>query len=218
MSRRTRQNASQRPASRWRRIVLALAPDVVGLLATQGEVSLEALTAFQRWSADARPEDAQLVHDLEHKADEARVAVVTALRVALATPIDQEDLYVLAERCDHVVNAVKNIVSEAEALAWTPDIHAAEMAAALHDGMVELLEGFRDLARQPEQVGATADRVVRHARRVEHEYRTSMAELTTTVDLRGMFTCREFYRSYARAAETLVGVADRLWYAVLSGA
>ena len=203
--------------SRWSRIFLALAPDVVGLLVSQGNVSLDALAAFKRWSGDARPEDAQRLHDLEHDADAARVAVVSALRVALATPIDQEDLYVLSERCDHVVNAVKNIVSEAESLAWSPDAHASEMAEALHAGMAELVNGFADLTRAPDRAGETADRAVKHVRDVEHAYREAMGELATVADLREAFTAREFYRSYARAAETLNGVADRLWYAVLSG-
>jgi uncharacterized protein Yka (UPF0111/DUF47 family) len=207
----------QRP-SRWSRVVLALAPDVIGLLVRQGEVSLDALAAFQRWSADARPEDAQLVHDLEHAADDARSALVKSLRVALATPIDQEDLYILSERCDHVVNAAKNIVSEAESVSWTPDAHAAVMAEALHGGMAELVEGFRDLTRAPDHTEVSADHAISKGRDVEHEYRDAMGRLSTDPDLRAVVTAREFYRSYARAAETLVGVADRLWYAVLSGA
>ncbi|MGI8492233.1 MAG: DUF47 domain-containing protein [Acidimicrobiales bacterium] len=212
VSRRTR-----RPES-WRgRFFLAVAPDVVGVLVEQGQVSLQALEAFERWSAGGGVDHAQAVRDFEHAADVARLEVVRALRSALATPIDQEDLYVLSERCDHVVNSVKNIVGEAEALTWAPDAHAASMGGHLRVGMAELVEGFAHLQRDTDKTGDAADRAVTAARAVEHAYRSAMQQLGNMDDLRAVFTARELYRSYARTADVLAGVADRLWYAVLSG-
>ena len=201
----------------WRQFFLSAAPDVVGMLVAQGRVSLEALTVFEAWSSSGDASEADRVRALEGEADDARRLLVGALRTALATPIDQEDLYVLSERCDRVVNAVRNIVGEAQALAWIPDAAAAEMSSALRAGMDALVGGFAHLVDDPDRAGAAADDAVQHARAVEHTYRSAMAGLLSEADLRAVFTSRELYRSYARSGNLLAASADRLWYAVLSG-
>lgn len=207
----------RRGRNRWPGFILSAAPDVIGMLVAQGRVSLEALVAFEAWSSTGDANEVARVRALEHDADDARRTLTDALRRALATPIDQEDLYVLSERCDQIVNAVKNLVGEAEALAWAPDTAAAEMSRALRAGMDALLEGFAHLVDDPDRAGAAADVAVRHARAVEHTYRSAMAGLLSEADLRAVFTSRELYRSYGRCATLVAGVADRLWYAVLSG-
>lgn len=199
-----------------RRFWFSLAPDVVGLLVAQGKVSLRAMEVFAQWSGGADHVLAATVLGLEHDADEARRALLHALRGALATPIDQEDLYLLSERCDRVVNAARNITAEAEAIAWAPDHHAAAMAGRLRDAMAHVVEGFAALGGRPDDAGKAADAAIRRARAVERSYRTAMAELVGMDDLRAVFTAREIYRSYARCGDLVVAVADRLWYAVLA--
>ena len=200
----------------FRRFFLSVAPDVIGLLVAQGEVSLEALDAFDRWSNGGGPEQAGRLPRLEHAADDARHTLLGALRAALATPIDREDLYILSERCDRVVNAARDITAEADALGWVPDQHAGAMAHHLREGMARLVEGFAALRANPDRSGAAASEAAHEVRAVENTYRSAMAELLTGEDLRTVFTTREFYRSYARTGGLVVAVADRLWYAVLS--
>ncbi|MGH9079094.1 MAG: DUF47 domain-containing protein [Acidimicrobiales bacterium] len=184
---------------------------------THGRLGLEAVIAFEGWSSDGDADQAQRVRALEGEADDARRVLAGALRTALSTPIDQEDLYILSERCDRIVNAVKNIVDEAGALAWAPDAPAAEMARSLRRGMEALVSGFIHLADDPDRAAAAADVAVQHTRTVEQTYRSAMARLQNEADLRVVFTSRELYRSYGRSADLIVAVADRLWYAVLSG-
>ena len=50
---------------------------------------------------------------------------------------------------------------------------------------------------------------------MEHEYRAAMSRLVAEPDLRSVVTWREMYRRYARTAEALVEVANRIWYAVI---
>lgn len=200
----------------FRRFFLSVAPDVIGLLVAQGEVSLEALDAFGQWSNGGGPPEAERIPGLEHAADDARHTLLGALRAALATPIDREDVYILSERCDRVVNAARDIAAEADALGWVPDQHAATMAHHLREGMARLVEGFAALRANPDRSGAAASGAVREVRAVENVYRSAMAELLGVDDLRVVFTAREIYRSYARTGGLVVAVADRLWYAVLS--
>jgi uncharacterized protein Yka (UPF0111/DUF47 family) len=135
---------------------------------------------------------------------------------SLATPIGQEDLFVLSERCDRVVNRAKNIVAEADALSWSPDGHAFRMAQDLHSGMSSILDGFRALTTRGDEAADAAVRATHRVRGVEHAYRHAMADLAGHPDLREVFTAREMYRFYARAAEALEALSDRLWYAVLA--
>ncbi|MHB1593629.1 MAG: DUF47 family protein [Streptosporangiaceae bacterium] len=202
------------PESGFRRFFRGVAPDVVGLLVAQGQVSLAATGAFVEWSNGRR--SATDLAAIEHEADEARHTLLAALRGALATPIDQEDLYILSERCDRVVNAIRDIAAEAEALAWKPDRHAALMADELHAGMTALVEGFAQLSRDSGQAGAAADQARAHARAVARRYREAIAELYRTDDLQAAVIGREVYRPYARTANLLEAVADRLWYVVLA--
>lgn len=210
------------PDRHWRwpgwveRLSLSSGPDVMALLVAQGEVSVEALRAFDRWSSGGHDTSAARVAELEHDADSARHRLVAALRQSLATPIGQEDLFVLSERCDRVVNRAKNIVAEAGVLHWSPDSHAAAMAGALCTGMTAVVEGFRALTAPGDVTARAAGRATHCVRAVEHEYRQAMASLQAEHELRAVFTAREMYRFYARAAEALEGLADRLWYAVLA--
>ncbi len=131
-----------------------------------------------------------------------------------------------SERCDRVVNAVGDIAVgdiavgdiavEAEALAWKPDRHAALMARHLHDGMTALVDGFTKLRHDFDEAGVAADQARVQARTVVGRYRDAIAEIYRSDDLQPAVIARELYRPYARAADRLEAVADRLWYVVLA--
>ncbi len=203
------------PAGGFHRLFRQLAPDVVGLLVAQGDVSVAAMAAFADWSSNG-PTTAATVVDLEHRADAARSAVLTALRGALATPIDQEDLYILSERCDRVVNAVRDIVLDAEALAWRPDEHAAAMAADLHRAVTALVDGFGRLRRDPGAAVSAADRTRAHTRAVFHRYREALPAVVDGSELRPTLAALELLRAYLGTATLVEAAADRLWYVVLA--
>ncbi|HET9091163.1 MAG TPA: DUF47 family protein [Acidimicrobiales bacterium] len=217
MSTRRRPRRSTGRMAGWlERLALSSGPDVVALLVAQGEVSTKALDAFVAWSEGGGSPAADELRRLEHEADDARKQLVSALKASLATPIGQEDLFVLSERCDRVVNRVKNIAGEAEVLDWEPDSMAAEMSRELRAGMTSVVTGFSSLAGGSDDAEQAAAETTRSVRRIEHAYRMAMADLSGSTDLRAIFTARELYRSYVRAAEALEGLSDRLWYALLA--
>ena len=112
--------------------------------------------------------------------------------------------------------AVGDIAVEAEALAWKPDRHAALMARHLHDGMTALVDGFTKLRHDFDEAGVAADQARVQARTVVGRYRDAIAEIYRSDDLQPAVIARELYRPYARAADRLEAVADRLWYVVLA--
>jgi uncharacterized protein len=202
---------------KWRRWFLPESPDLLALLTRQGEVSVEAVDAFRDWAhGDADAVDR--LHALEHQADQVRRDVQTSLRRAFVTPIGPEDIYELSERLDGVVHAAKNLVREAELLQMLPDPAMGEMADLIAPGVRNLTDAFPDLVKDPDLATQRADSAVEHQRRLEHVYRQAMSSLVANSDFREVTGRRELYRRCARMGDALVGVAHRIWYAVVKEA
>jgi uncharacterized protein Yka (UPF0111/DUF47 family) len=214
----SRASSSKSLRRRWRRAFLPAVPDVLALLVAQGELCVTGLSAFDAWSRGGGAEAAAAVRSARQEAFAARRELQAALQAALSTPVDQEDLYVLAERADRVLEVARNAVREAEVLGWTPDAHAATMSARLAEGIQALVAGFELLVKDPEEAGRRADAASDAVHRVEHDYREAMAELLQADDLRVVFAGQDLYRRYLALAEAIVAVADRLWFVVLRGA
>jgi uncharacterized protein Yka (UPF0111/DUF47 family) len=203
---------------RWRRILLPQAPDVLGLLVAQGDVTVTGLAAFDAWSHGGGQDAVVAVRDAQHEAYTARRELLGALRAALSTPVDQEDLYVLSERVDRILNVARNAVREAEVLGWVPDAHAARMGARVSDATRELVAGFALLKKDPDDAGRRADAASDAVRELERDYRDAMTGLLTVEDIRAVLTAQNVYRRYLRVGDAIVALADRLWYVVLRGA
>ncbi len=146
-------------------------PDILGLLDAQANVTVEGMQAFAAWSAGGTSDDAQRVRDCEHGADDARRALAEALRTALVTPLEPEDLYTVSERLDVVINGAKNVVRDAEALGWQPDGPAAAMAELLREGTEHLAEAIGCIKSDSERASECADAATKTVRDVERGYR-----------------------------------------------
>jgi uncharacterized protein Yka (UPF0111/DUF47 family) len=190
-------------------------PDVVGMLHAQVEVTLEGLDALGRWAEGGGVEAADAVRDAEHRADSAKRALHRALRIAFTTPVDAEDLYWLSERLDAVINGAKDAVREAEVMAMAPDPPVAEMATLLVEGVAHLDDAVAHLVADGDEATEAADAAVKCQRRIERVYRAAMSDLIELDDLREVMSRRELYRRMARLGDTLVEVAERVWYAVV---
>ncbi len=197
--------------SRW---FLPDDPDLLGNLQRQAAVTDAGLRAFVAWAAGDATQG-QVVRDLEHDADGEVRRLRTTLRAAFVTPIDAEDLYALSARLDAVLNGAKNIVGEAEVMATPPDEPCARMAALLQAATARLLAAVTTLGRDADGATAAADAAVHEARQVEKVYRTAMSALLAEDDLRVVMSRRELYRRFARVADDVVEVAERIWYAVV---
>jgi uncharacterized protein Yka (UPF0111/DUF47 family) len=202
--------------SRW---FLPENPDVLDMLGRQAAITCEGMAALVGW-ANAEPDAAERVRDLEHRADDTKRELRLALTNAFITPIDAEDLYVMSERLDAVLNGAKDTVREAEVMAMKPDEAVAAMAALLADGAGHLATAFERLGsdqRGKIAVSATeaADAAVKSQRRLERVYREAASALLAVDDLREVMGRRELYRRLSRVSETLVEAADRVWYATV---
>lgn len=187
---------------------------MVNLLCAQGEVTLRGMEAFERW-ATGDTSAADQVRQEEHTADQARRAAAHALRQALITPAEPEDLFSLSERLDRVMNQAKDLVREAEVLDVPPDEQMAEMAHLAVAGVRHLTDAFPRLATNPDQATAAADEAIKQQRAIERVYRRAMSVLLASDDPREVAAKRELYRRFSRLGDAIEHVADRIWYAVV---
>lgn len=192
-------------------------PDVMGTLVAQADVTVTGAVAFAAWADGDLAQEAQ-VSASEHQAGRLRRELSVQLREAFSTPVDQEDLFTLSERLDAVLNAVTNVVREADGNAIEPDAAIASMAAETRTGVQHLRSAIAHLATESDVATSEADAAVSSARRMEQTYREAMRGLLAVDDLREVVTRRDFYRRTLEVGERLTRVADRVWYAVVKEA
>ena len=197
-----------------RRWFLPRTPDVLALLNDQAAITVGGLDSFAEWSA-GNASAAQAVRDAEHRADDARRKLLEQLRAAFSTPLEPEDIYELSERLDAILNAAKNAVREADLMNMSPDSSMGSMGATLAEGVRHLATAFAALVADNDRATQEADAAIRCQRAVERSYRKAMSDLQTVADVSEVTGRRELYRRYARLGETLLGVAERIWYAVV---
>jgi uncharacterized protein Yka (UPF0111/DUF47 family) len=202
----------------WWRVLVPAAPDVVGLLVAQGELTVAGMDAFSEWSHAGGQDMARAVRSAQHGAYHARRQLLAALQAALSTPVDQEDLYVLSERIDRVLTEARDALREADVLGRAPDAHTGKMAERLTEATRALVAGFGLLRKDPEEAGRRADAASAAVHHVERDYRVAMAEVLQADDVRVVLAGQVLYRHYLRVAQAIVAVADRLWFVVLRGA
>jgi uncharacterized protein Yka (UPF0111/DUF47 family) len=210
----------QRPIGRrwWRRLLLPGAPNVLALLIAQGDVTAAGIDAFAAWSRGEGHDPAKALRAARDEGYSARRDVLQALQDALSTPVDQEDLYTLSERIDLVLNEARNALREAEVLNWKPDHHAGLMGTQLASGMRAIVDSLKLLHDDPKSAGRLSDAASDAVHHVERDYRQAMAALLEIDDLRAVLAAQDLYRRYLHLAESIVRVADRLWYIVLRAA
>jgi uncharacterized protein len=194
---------------------LPQAPDVLGMLHEQSQLTVEGLDRLVAW-ANGDPEAGAALRRTEHLADKKKRALREALTEAFSTPLEPEDIFELSRGLDEILNSAKNIVGEAEAMHSSPDEAIAEMAEELAVGTRRLAEAFARFAENNRR-GATqsADLAVKDQRHLQHTYRAAMSALIENPDLRQVAARRELYRRLARCGDELTRVAERVWYSVL---
>jgi uncharacterized protein Yka (UPF0111/DUF47 family) len=198
-------------AQRW---FLPESPDVIGMLVRQLATTTEGVDALVEWSKGDESKTGA-IRALEHRADEHKRELEVALKTAFTTPLEPEDLYTLSRGIDWVLNHCKDLVRESEVMACPPDEALAEMCEALAESVHLLAEAVALLGERDPAATERANEALRAERRIEKIYRDAMASLLEVDDLREVTARRELYRRMARIGETVVDVAERVWYAIV---
>jgi uncharacterized protein Yka (UPF0111/DUF47 family) len=192
-------------------------PDVLGMLGTQADVTLVGMAAFTAWASGDMGQEAA-VRQAEHDADEARRSLIESVRDAFTTPLPQEDLFELSQGLDVIINGAKNTVREASLMGVLPDQAMEDMACLLEEGVRQVDSAFRSLQSDSVAATASADAAIKAQRRVERVYRKAMSELIEEREMREVLARRELYRRMVRMSDSVVNVAERVWYSCVKQA
>jgi uncharacterized protein Yka (UPF0111/DUF47 family) len=189
-------------------------PDVLGILSRQLDLTREGVDALVAWArGDARQGD--VIRSLEHRGDEYKRELETALTTAFTTPLEPEDLYALSRGIDLILNQSKDLIRESEVMACPPDEPIAQMCEALAESVHLLCEAVELVGTKASGATGRANDALRVERRIEKVYREAMASLLEVDDLREVMARRELYRRLSRIGEVVVEVAERVWYTVV---
>ena len=189
-------------------------PDVLTRLRTQVAIAIEGLDALARW-ARGDSEAGAAVTDAAHRGDTAKRELLVALRAAIVTPLEPEDVFALSRSIDHIVRAAHEVVVESQVLASPPGDEVAEMATLIGKAMRHIDEAIAQLGPDAEAATKAADAALGAERLVAHLYYHGMASLLEVEDMRERISRRELYRRCARIGEGVVDVAERIQYAIV---
>jgi uncharacterized protein Yka (UPF0111/DUF47 family) len=198
-------------AHRW---FLPETADVLGMLSRQLDLTREGVDALVAWArGDARQGD--VIRSLEHRGDEYKRELETALTTAFTTPLEPEDLYALSRGIDLILNQSKDLIRESEVMACPPDEPIAQMCEALAESVHRRCDAVELGGTKASGATGRANDALRVERRIEKVYREAMASLLEVDDLREVMARRELYRRLSRIGEVVVEVAERVWYTVV---
>jgi uncharacterized protein Yka (UPF0111/DUF47 family) len=198
-----------------RRWLLPEQPDVVATLRHQLGITIGAVDAFGAWArGDAAA--AASVRDAEHIGDDAKRTLLTMLRSAFVTPLEPEDLFTLSRGIDWILDHTRDVIDEADAMAYAPpDAGITAMAEPLARAMRLIDEAIAVLGADPDRAVERADSAIHAERALERAYYEGMAHLLEVDDMRERIARRELYRRCAGIGETVIDVAERVVYAVM---
>jgi uncharacterized protein len=189
-------------------------PDVLQMLLSQLEVTIEGVDGLAAW-AGGDDSKADEIRSLEHRGDELKRQLETALTTAFTTRLEPEDVYALSRGIDWILDLSKDLVRESEVMACPPDDALAEMCGLLAESVRLLAQAVGALDEESDDATEKANAALRAERRIEKVYRDAMAALVAVDDLRELMSRRELYRRVARIGEHVVDVAERVWYTVV---
>ena len=161
----------------WRRLwhlMVPPMPDFYGMLEAQTDNLRATVAALADHLQDADKVPASRVNELVDAGHLLRDRILQQLYRSFITPIDREDIYILAMSNDHILDYLKNTVREVEVLQIQPDEWMQRMTRELATGIASLALGLaRFHAGRAEDVAFTVQ--TREAeRRVEDIYREAL--------------------------------------------
>ena len=160
----------------WQLVVPPM-PDFYGMLEAQADNLRATVSALGDYLKACDPALAATVHAQVEAGHHLRDLTLGQLYRSFITPIDREDIYILATAIDHILDYLKNTVREVEVLQLQSDAWMQRMTSELGKGVGSLALGLaRFRIGEAETVSHTVQ--TREAeRRVEDLYRDALQEM-----------------------------------------
>ncbi len=190
---------------------------MLGLLRAQAAVTIEGVDALAAW-AGGDTAAAAVVRDAEHRGDTAKRALLVTLRAAFVTPLEPEDVFLLSRSVDWILDYARDLITESEVMACTPDAVIEEMAKLLAEAVREIDKALSHLGSDDDAATEAADAAIKAERKLERAYYNGMGALLGVEHRSERIARRELYRRCARIGEIVIDAAERVVYAVVNQA
>jgi predicted phosphate transport protein (TIGR00153 family) len=171
------------------------------ILSHQAAKTLEGLEALWNYAENGTKENANLVRNIEHEADELRRILIQELDQTFVTPMDREDIYNLSRAIDDVVDYANTTVDEMEVYEVKGDEHIKEMVNILRKAARELNDAVKILKDYPKIALEHAVKAKSYENQMEKAYHLALADLFKGTDTVYMLKMREIYRHLSNAAD-----------------
>jgi hypothetical protein len=171
------------------------------ILSHQAAKTLEGLEALWNYAENGTKENANLVRNIEHEADELRRILIQELDQTFVTPMDREDIYNLSRAIDDVVDYANTTVDEMEVYEVKGDEHIKEMVNILRKAARELNDAVKILKDYPKIALEHAVKAKSYENQMEKAYHLALADLFKGTDTLYMLKMREIYRHLSNAAD-----------------
>jgi len=171
------------------------------ILSRQASKTLEGLEALWNYAENGIKENANLVRNIEHEADELRRILIQELDQTFVTPMDREDIYNLSRAIDDVVDYANTTVDEMEVYEVKGDEHIKEMVNILRKAARELNDAVKILKDYPKIALEHAVKAKSYENQMEKAYHLALADLFKGTDTVYMLKMREIYRHLSNAAD-----------------
>lgn len=184
------------------------------LLIRQGEYAVASAQALQDYLKKPNEKHSIKARQVEKDADEVQRILIHELEDTFVTPLDREDIFILARTIDDFIDYVYTTVDELQIFQLPPSEPMRDIADLLLQMATEIHLAMQRLLEHPRVANEHARRIKRLENQVEHAYRRSLAELFSGPDdiehVMEILKMREVLRHMSNASDQGDRAADTI--------
>jgi predicted phosphate transport protein (TIGR00153 family) len=151
----------------------------------------------------------QRIKDIEHEADDLMRAVVGRIDKSFVTPIDREDIHLLASALDNVVDLLDGAARRVEMFHITETKPAAQELASVLERCAKQIEKGVATMQRPKEVDASSVAIKQLEEEGDAIYHRAVGELFAgTPDALQVIKWKEIYDTLERAIDHCEDVAN----------
>ena len=184
--------------------------DFYKLLQDQSKLTLQGVTALERYMFTGSEEDGKEVTRLEKLADRKREELIKELDRTFITPFDREDIFNLSKAIDDILDYSDSTVEEMEIYELEPTPELREIVEVIRISTELIHESVCNLNKDRKEGMRQALQAKKYENRVENLYRKNLAKLFEGDDIKYILKMREIFRHLSNCADRIDLAGDIL--------
>nr|WP_226990149.1 DUF47 family protein [Caldanaerobacter subterraneus] len=184
--------------------------DFYKLLQEQSKLTLQGVTALERYMFTGSEEDGKEVTRLEKLADRKREELIKELDRTFITPFDREDIFNLSKAIDDILDYSDSTVEEMEIYELEPTPELREIVEVIRISTELIHESVCNLNKDRKEGMRQALQAKKYENRVENLYRKNLAKLFEGDDIKYILKMREIFRHLSNCADRIDLAGDIL--------